>query len=419
VQPLESEEILLSQGSGRVLAREITADVAVPPFDRAAMDGYALSSEETFGASNYTPALFRRVGRSRPGMPCNTAISAFEAVEIATGAPLPLGADAVVPVESTQSDGDHIRVFKSVPQGRNVSRRGEDITPGTVVLPAGRVLRPQDLGLLSAIGVPYICVVVRPRVGVLVTGQELLPAGTPALDFRIPDVNSVMLAALVARDGGLCEIVGPLPDDRMLIRNAIVDLAGRADLVLLSGGSSAGPEDHVPGIIAELGRLIAHGVALRPASPTGVGMLDQTGRPVVLLPGNPVSCLCGYDFAAGPILRRLAARPGIWPYRYASLPLARKIVSVVGRVDYARVRCTDGQVEPVSTGGASILSSVCRADGFVVVPDEVEGFPAGSHVVVWFYDETGFEVPCPLDAIEDPTGQPDHSIRSAHQTPLG
>jgi molybdopterin molybdotransferase len=420
IMPLETEEIALTNGSGRVLARQISSAVAVPPFDRAAMDGYAVRAEETFGASAYTPASFRRIARSRPGIRCEAAVGASETIEIATGAPVPEGADAVVPVESTRSDGDHVLVSDSVPQGRNIGRRGEDIAPGTVVLPAGRVLRPQDLGVLSAIGASRIEVIRRPRVGVVVTGDELLPPGSLAHDFQIPDANSVMIAALVARDGGDCETVGPLPDDRAVILHAIVELATRCDLLLLSGGSSAGPEDHVPGIIAELGTLVAHGLALRPASPTGVGVLHQGERPVVMLPGNPVSCLCAYDFAAGPILRRLAALPGLWPYRRVSIPLARKLSSVAGRVDYTRVRFVDGQAEPIATSGASILSSVSRADGFVVVPAPLEGFPAGARVDVWCYDETSLGVTNPLEAqCHEKTAAIDHSIRSAHQIPLG
>ena len=221
------------------------------------------------------------------------------------------------------------------------------------------------------------------------TGDELLAPGTPARDFQIPDMNSSMIAALVARDGGLCEIVGPLPDHRSTIRDAILDVQSRADLILISGGSSAGPEDHVPGIIAELGRLIAHGVALRPASPTGVGLIRNGELPVVLLPGNPVSCLCAYDFFAGPMVRRLGGRSGRWPYRSVTLPLARKLTSVVGRVDYARVRVDAGLVEPLAISGASILSSVSRADGFVVIPADLEGYPAGASVEVWCYDEGG------------------------------
>jgi molybdopterin molybdotransferase len=196
-----------------------------------------------------------------------------------------------------------------------------------------------------------------------------------------------MIAALVARDGGICEVIGPLPDDRSAIRDSIVEFARRAELIIVSGGSSAGPEDHVPGIIAEVGRLIAHGLALRPASPTGFGVLRDNDRPVVMLPGNPVSCLCGYDFVAGPAIRRLAGRSLRWPYQVKTMPLARKLPSALGRLDYARVRICDGKLEPLSSSGASILSSVSRADGFVIVPAGLEGYPAGALVEVQCYDD--------------------------------
>jgi molybdopterin molybdotransferase len=154
--------------------------------------------------------------------------------------------------------------------------------------------------------------------------------------------------------------------------------------VLVSGGSSVGQEDHAPRLVAELGELAVHGVALRPASPVGLGFIQ--GRPVFLLPGNPVSCLCGYDFFAGPALRRLGGRSMDWPYRTRTLPLARKIVSAVGRVDYVRVAIREGRVEPVATSGAAILSSTTRADGFVVVARDSEGFAAGADVEVLLYD---------------------------------
>jgi molybdopterin molybdotransferase len=417
VQPLGAEFVTLSEGCGRILAHDLVATEPVPPFDRAAMDGYALRADETVGASSYTPAVFRCVGRSRPGQACAISVGQSQTVAVATGAPLPWGTDAVVPFEATRLEGEAVLVCEAVPQGRHVSRRGEDLAPASLVLPAGRLLRPQDLGVLSAVAAASVAVIRRPRVVLLVTGNELLPPGTPARDFQIPDMISVMIAALVARDGGSCRVVGPLPDTTSRIRQAVLEVQDRADLLLVSGGSSAGPEDHVPGIIAELGRLIAHGVALRPASPTGLGLIRQGELPVVLLPGNPVSCLCAYDFFAGPIVRRLGGRPLTWPYRRVRLPLARKLTSSVGRVDYARVRIRDGQVEPVSTGGASILSSVSRADGFVVVSADQEGVPAGDSVVVWCFDEHTATSVDSAPEVSPTTQAP--SNRSAHQTPLG
>jgi molybdopterin molybdotransferase len=420
VKQLPSEEVALQQAWNRVLAHDIIATDAVPPFDRSAMDGYAVLAEETFGASDYMPASLRCVGKARPGHCCNARVGPSRTVEIATGAPIPPGADSVIPVEETRLEGENVLVTAAVPRGRHVSRRGEDIAPGTVVLSAGRLLRPQDLGILSAVAAASVAVVRQPRIVALITGDELLSPATPPRDFQIPDVNSVMLAALVARDGGACEVVGPLHDRRSVLREVMVETANRADLILVSGGSSAGPEDHVPGIIAELGHVIAHGLALRPASPTGLGLIRDGTLPVVMLPGNPVSCLCGYDFVAGPIVRRLAGRPAQWPYHRITLPLARKLSSVVGRVDYTRVRVRAAQVEPLSTSGAAILSSVSRADGFVVIPAELEGYPAGANVAVWCYDERTSVEDANGNAFPKPSpAAGDHSSLSAHQTPVG
>src|SRR5262249_36109385 len=186
--------------------------------------------------------------------------------------------------------------------------------------------------------------------------------------------NSVMLAALVRRDGGIPAVAPLIPDNRAAVTEAMQ--SATADVILVSGGSSVGKEDHAPQVLAELGELAVHGVALRPASPAGMGFLG--GRPVFLLPGNPVSCLCAYDLFAGRGVRRLGGRFMDLPYRTCVLPLARKIASAVGRVDYVRVVIHDGSVEPLATSGASILSSTTRADGFVLVPRDSEGFAAGA-----------------------------------------
>ncbi len=384
VVAIGSEAVGLTVAAGRVLAGDLIAVEPIPGFDRAAMDGFALKGEETFGADGYTPAPFRCIGRSRPGQGSEVTIGPGQAVAIATGAPMPAGADAVAKVETVRRDGDNLLVFEPVSPGRHVSRRGEDVEAGRTVLSAGRVLRPQDLAAISAIGRPRVSVIRRPRVAILITGDELLSAGSAASGYSIPDANSPMLVALVARDGGSPLVVGPVGDDREALRVTIGELATRSDLILISGGTSTGPEDHAPSLIAELGELTAHGVAVRPASPTGLGFLGVV--PVLLLPGNPVSCLCAYDLFGGRIVRRLGGRPVDWPYRQTLLPMASKLASPIGRVDYARVRVEDGRVEPMSVGGASILSSVTRADGFVIVPVDLEGYPAGADVVVWLYD---------------------------------
>jgi molybdopterin molybdotransferase len=382
VQPLSAEHVDLHAAAGRVLAGDVIAEVAVPPFDRAAMDGFALRGAETFGAGPYNPLEFEVVGLSLPGRPSVGVVQPGQAVRIMTGAPLPHGADAVLQAEDAEEKDNRLRVSDAVPPARNVGRRGEDIEPGTVVLRASRMLRPQDVALLASIGVSPVSVIRRPRVDIAVTGDELLPCGAKPEGHRIVDSNSVMLEALVRRDGGEPRVLPSVPDRRDAVQAALT--GSSADVLLVSGGSSVGQEDHAPHVLAEVGELAVHGVALRPASPTGLGFLH--GRPVFLLPGNPVSCLCAYDLFAGLAVRRLGGRSSELPYRTRELPLARKLVSAVGRVDYVRVQVIEGQVEPLATSGASILSSTTRADGFVLTARDSEGHGPGDIVRVYYYD---------------------------------
>ena len=382
-RPLPHELVPLLECSGRVLAASVRAEVDVPGFARSAMDGYAVRGEDTFGASSYGPLALRLAGSSLPGRPFAGTLEAGQAVRIMTGAPVPAGADAVVMAEVCSEQGDVVEVREPVAPKKNVGRVGEDIQAGTVVLQAGRRLRPQDAGLLASIGVAEVACVRRPRVGLVITGDELLPAGTRPEGARIADSNSVVLRALVERDGGTVLPFALLPDDPERIRAALADEA--ADVVLVSGGSSVGQEDHAPRLVAELGELVFHGVSMRPSSPAGGGRIGE--RLVFLLPGNPVSCLCAYEFFAGPTLRALGGRSRAWPHRRVTLPLARKIASQIGRTDYVRVAVEAGRVVPIATSGASILSSTVRADGAVIVPRELEGVPEGAEVQVLLYDD--------------------------------
>jgi molybdopterin molybdotransferase len=384
--PVEAEQITLYLPGDRVLAADVVSEVNVPGFERSAMDGYALRGSETFGAGDYNPLVLDVVGESFPARAFAGTVQPGQAVRIMTGAPLPAGTDAVLQAEAAQECEGKVRITEAVPPGKNVGKVGEDVQAETVVLRAGRRLRPQDLGVLASIGTQYISVVRCPRVAVLITGNELLPAGSKPEGHRIVDSNSGMLSALVRRDGG--ELIPPVlvPDNAEALRLMLGNMLATwiADVVLISGGSSVGQEDHAPRILAEMGELAVHGVALRPASPAGVGFVG--GRPVFLLPGNPVSCLCAYDLFAGRAIRILGARSPELPYRSALLPLGRKLASAVGRVDYVRVAVRDGQVEPMATSGAAILSSTTRADGFVLVPRDSEGYPPGETVRVYFYE---------------------------------
>jgi molybdopterin molybdotransferase len=301
-------------------------------------------------------------------------------MRIMTGAPVPHGADAVLRAEDAAEGDAWVEVHAAVAPEKNIGRIGEDVTTGDRVLRAGRRLLPQDVGLLSSIGYSPVAVVRRPAVRVVVSGDELLDPGDSPRGTSIVDSNSPMLAALVARDGGACHVVR-VPDDPVEMRAALSEPG--ADVIVTAGAASVGTEDRVPGIVDELGTLVVHGVAMRPSSPTGVGRIG--GAPVLLLPGNPVSCLVAYDFFAGPVVRRLAGLPEAWPYRSMRLPLDTKLVSQIGRTDYARVVVDDGSVRSLAISGASVLSSVTRADGFVIVPAGLEGYPAGSEVEVHLY----------------------------------
>jgi molybdopterin molybdotransferase len=381
LRPLPRERVPLAAAAGRVLAGPVVSPVDVPGFDRAMMDGFAVRASSVAGATPYNPIELEVVGEAFPGHSYAGPVNARQAVKIMTGAPMPAGADAVLPAELAELAGARLRAQGEVSPGKHVGALGEDVAAGATVLAGGRVLRPQDLGVLSSIGVDAVECVGRARVNIVVTGNELLPTGVPPRAFQITDANGPMLAALVQRDGGAIvrrEIVG---DNRDAILAALLH---QADVVLVSGGSSVGQEDHVPMILAEQGELAIHGIAMRPSSPTGMGRLGN--RLVFLLPGNPVSCLCAYDFFAGRAIRGLGGRPRDWPYRKVRGKLARKISSEIGRLDYARVTIQQGLVAPLAIGGASILSSTTRADGFLLIPADLEGYPAGAEVEVFLYD---------------------------------
>jgi molybdopterin molybdotransferase len=377
----EAEDISLGVAAGRVLAAAIVSDVDVPGFDRATMDGYAVVAESTEGATTYSRLSLTLIGDSMPGHPFEGSVLRGQAVRVMTGAPMPRGCDSVLPAEFVEADGDQIAALAAVSPGKNLGRRGEDIDQGTVLLEAGRVLRPQDLGVLSSVGRGSVGVIRRPRVRLAVTGNELLPTGSRPEGFQIVDANGPMLAALVERDGGIVDFPGLVPDNRDAILTA---LHADADIVVVTGGSSVGIEDLAPMLVAEAGELAVHGIAMRPSSPTGMGRIGN--RLIFLLPGNPVSSLCAYDFFAGRAVRAMGGRKKEWPYRSVQGTLNRKISSPIGRLDYARVKFVEGRVEPLTVGGASLLSSTTRADGFVIVGDDSEGFAAGSELQVWLYD---------------------------------
>jgi len=390
VTPLGAETVPLARAHGRVLAQDLQAPEPVPPFRRAAMDGYALHGEETVGASAYNPLPLRLLGESFPGAPFPGSVPKGACVRIMTGAPVPEGADAVLPAEHARESGERVEVSDTVPGLKHVGPVGEDIEEGEVLLREGHRLRPQDVGLIASLGRDRVAVVGRPRIRIVVTGNELAVPGAGRGPAQIFDANTDMLKGLLARDGGVLEAAYRVGDDPQAIQERLT--ADGADVVIVTGGSSVGAEDHAPALLAECGELAFHGVAMRPSAPTGIGRLGAA--PVFLLPGNPVSCLAGHELFAGRAVRLRAGRDPDFPNATVRLPLTRKLVSALGRLDYSRVRLGPEGAEPLAVSGASILSSTTRADGFVLVPPDSEGYPPGTEVTVRLYE--------PACAPEDP-----------------
>ncbi|MEE2717117.1 MAG: gephyrin-like molybdotransferase Glp [SAR324 cluster bacterium] len=379
---LPAESVSVPEAGRRVLAEAVTAPSDVPHFNRAAMDGYAVRGEETFGASAYNPIALQVVGQSMPGKAFVGTVGLGTTVRIMTGAPLPDGANAVLMAELAEAVGDTIQVTDSVPPEKHVGKIGEDVRCGDLLFRQRRCLRPQDLGMLVSVGIPEVSVIRKPTVELLITGSELLAPGAQPTGVQIVDSDSVMLQSLVERDGGNLLGIRHLPDNRDPLRQAMLDAT--ADVVIVTGGTSVGVEDHGPTLLDELGELLVHGIPMRPAAPMGFGVLE--GRKVFLLPGNPVSCFCAYDCFVARALRLLGGRNPDWPYASQAVRLKTKISSQIGRIEYVRLRLDDDGAEVLASGGASILSSTTQADAFFLTEEESEGIAADETISVWRYD---------------------------------
>lgn len=386
VRPLPVEEVALDQALGRVLAEPIASEVDVPAFARACMDGFAVRAQDTFAASSYDPVSLQVVGTVLPGQPGEPpAVGAGQTVRIMTGAPLPPGADAVVPVERVEVRGERVRLVAPLPPGKHVARRGEEVRAGEALLAPGRRLRPADVGLLASVGRARVRVHRRPRVAVLTTGDELVEPGRPLPPGRTYESNGALLAACVRACGLEPRRVGPVRDGREPL-GAALDACDE-DVVLTTGATSAGQEDVLPALVAERGELWFRGVDVRPGHPVAFGRVGE--RLHALLPGNPVAAWVCFHVLARPALRMLEGEP---PERALVAPrrrrgrLVAKVTSSAGRTDLVRVTIDDeGGVAPLAGGSAALLSA-SRASGLLRVPRALEGLEAGAEVWVEEYE---------------------------------
>jgi molybdopterin molybdotransferase len=379
VVPLQRvERVLLTRANHRVLARDIVSGADVPPFARAAMDGYAVRAADTAGASAAAPRVLRCIEEVFTGqMPLQT-IGPGDCSAVATGAPMPAGADAVIMVEESRAEADgRIRFVSAAQPGQNIGRQGADIQKGQTVVEAGTVLNASRVGALAALGLTDVEVFEQPRVAILSTGNEIVDPGQPLTPGQIYDINRFTLAAVIEDNGSV-----PVPHrsaaDTIDDLSRAVDDCLEEDVLVFSGGSSVGERDLILDIIAARGEMLFHGIAVKPGKPTAFGRIGE--KLVFGMPGYPTSCLSNAYILLAPALRQLAHLP---PPAVSAvvLPLASRITSVPGRHQFYSVRIQDGQAVPAFKASGDI-TSMSRADGYIEIPAATEVVAAGTFVEV-------------------------------------
>ncbi len=375
---LDSERIPIHAALGRITAEDTRAKYHLPLFDRSAVDGYALKAKDTFGVSVFNPKVFKLT---------KDKVRENEAKELWTGNPVPEGADSVVMLEYTKKFEDKIELATAVTPGRNVSKMGEDVTEGNVALTAGIRLNPHHLGLLAALGESHVSVVRKPKVAILATGSELVELGNKLEFGKIVETNRLVFSSLCMELGAEPLNLGIAKDDLNEITSKIQEGLEQADAVITTGGTSVGYPDFVPLAVNKIGKpgVIVHGVAIRPGMPTALAILK--GKPVFVLSGNPVAATVGFEVFTRPTLLRLLgineARPAI------EAKLTRRVAGALGRRVFLRVRVfernNDFFAEPVRVTGSGVLTTMTKANGYVIIPENREGIDEKESVMVHLF----------------------------------
>lgn len=373
-----TEWIDLEESVGRVLAVPVVADQDVPPFNRAAMDGYAVVADSTVGASRMEPSVLECVETVHTGsVPSKTLVSR-QCTQVATGAPMPDGADAVVMVEETNRlDGDRVAIFTPVYPRQHVGRRGADITTGVQLLEPGDLLTPSRVGSIAALGIGVIEVYAKPRVAILSTGNEIIAPGTPLGPGQIYDINRFTLGSVIREHGGVAVTLPTAPDNLDELGKT-VDACLDNDILVFSGGSSVGERDLTVDVMRLKGEILFHGIAVKPGKPTVFGTIGAT--PVLGMPGYPTSCLSNAYMLLVPVLRQLARLP-VHRFRSVTVPAAQRIVSTTGRHQFYTVRVVDGTAVAAFKASGDI-TSMSQADGYIEIPAQTDIVEAGETVEV-------------------------------------
>ncbi len=363
------ERVALTEAYGRVLARDYHSKIDVPPFDRATMDGYAVKAEDTFGAEEDDPVALKVIGKVEAGEIPSVEVESGTAVEISTGAVMPKGANAVVMVEHTSRDGETLYIYKPVPPGANVMPAGSDIMAGELLVRRGTKLTAREIGVLASAGFDSVEVFGRPVVAIISTGNELASPGE-RLDFgKVYDVNTYTICSSVIENGGIPTILGIAKDDANDIRRRIAEGLRKADVVILSGGTSAGVGDMVYRILEEFGEVLVHGVAVKPGKPTVIAVAN--GKPVFGLPGYPTSALMIFEIFVAPLIRMMAGLPEE-KRRVVKAKVPFRVHSAMGRREFLPVnlvKVEEGFIAYPFTEYSGAISTLAEADGFMEIPE--------------------------------------------------
>ncbi|RLI96084.1 MAG: molybdopterin molybdenumtransferase MoeA [Candidatus Aenigmatarchaeota archaeon] len=380
-QKLESELVPTQEAYGRVTANDIIAGIDLPPFNRSAVDGYAVRAEDTFEASPFHPKTLKITEKDE--------VEQGEAKLIWTGNPLPKGSDAVVMIEHTKKlSGNEIAVLRPVARWQNVSMKGEDVKAGEVAVKAGTRLKPWHLGLLAALRMEQVEVTRKPRVAILATGEELVELGHEPPENKIIETNRLVISWLCRELGAKPVDLGIVGDNEPAIREKILEGTRKADIVITTGGTSVGKADLVPLALQNIDNsaIVAHGMAMRPAMPTALAVIDK--KPVILLSGNPVAAMIGFEVFARPLILRMLGLEEERPRLRAKI--TRRVAGVLGRKVFLRVKVYEKSgefyAEPIRTTGSGVFTTMTEANGYVIIPENREGLEENETVTVYLFD---------------------------------
>ena len=374
------ERVPLDAAHGRVLAQELVASADVPPFSRAAMDGYALRAVDTTGATPARPAILTCIEKVFTGQMPSMTIEAGQCTEIATGAPMPPGADSVVMVEQTDAEGTTVRIFAAADVGQNIGRQGADIKRGQTVMRAGETLNASRVGAIAALGLAEVNVYARPRVAILSTGNEIVDPGQPLAPGHIYDINRFTVAAVVAEHGGVPIAYRTAADTIEDLERAL-DECLHDDVLVFSGGTSVGERDLILDALGNRGEVLFHGISVKPGKPTAFGLVKH--KPFFGMPGYPSSCLLNTHILLVPAVRSIARLPALERHTM-TLPLAHRVASARNRHQFYTVRITDGVAIPAYKASGDI-TSMSQADGYFEIAAETDFVEEGELVEVTLF----------------------------------